>query len=116
MRSPESWLVFGPPISRPPVTWRIYPAACPHSATVAPLALHPERRTSGAAHDGLDHLLSRETRDQWSLGFEVSRLLGLEPARGMLTFYATFDLAFLLDLASRCGISADEERLSDLVQ
>jgi hypothetical protein len=86
------------------------------TGALAALVLHPERRTSGAAHDALDHLLSRETRDQWSLGFEVARLVGFERARGTLTFYATFDLAFLLDLASRSGVSADEPRLAELVE
>ena len=86
------------------------------TGALAALALHPERRTTGVAHDALDHLLARETRDQWTLGHEVARLLGFERARGMLTFYATFDLAFLLDLASRCGISPDEPRVADLVE
>jgi GNAT superfamily N-acetyltransferase len=85
------------------------------TGALAALALHPERRTSGFAHDALDHLLARETRDQWSLGHEVARLLGFERARGMLTFYATFDLAFLLDLASRCGVAPDEPRVIELV-
>jgi hypothetical protein len=85
------------------------------TGALAALALHPERRTSGFAHDALDHLLARETRDQWSLGHEVARLLGFERARGTLTFYATFDLAFLLDLASRSGVAPDEPRVADLV-
>ena len=85
------------------------------TGALAAIALHPERRTSGVAHDALDHLLARETRDQWSLGFEVARLLGFERPRGTLTFYATFDLAFLLDLASRSGIAADEPRVADLI-
>ncbi|HEY7069961.1 MAG TPA: hypothetical protein VH479_07610 [Acidimicrobiales bacterium] len=86
------------------------------TGALAALALHPERRTTGAAHDALDHLLARETRDQWSLGHEVARLLGFERARGVLTFYATFDLAFLLDLASRCGVAPDEPRVAELVE
>lgn len=85
------------------------------TGALAAFALHPERRTSGVAHDALDHLLARETRDQWSIGHEVARLVGFERARGTLTFYATFDLAFLLDLASRCGMSPDEPRLAELV-
>jgi len=85
------------------------------TGALAALALHPERRTSGFAHDALDHLLARETRDQWSLGHEVARLVGFERARGTLTFYATFDLAFLLDLASRCGVAPDEPRVTELV-
>jgi hypothetical protein len=34
---------------------------------------------------------------------------------GQVTFYVTHDLAFLLDLASRCGISPQDRRVHDLV-
>lgn len=85
------------------------------TGAVACLALHPERNRSDAARIGVDHLLARETRDESTLGWEVSRLVGLERAMGQVTFYATFDLAFLLDLASRCGVSADDRRVRDLV-
>ncbi|MBE1608511.1 hypothetical protein [Actinopolymorpha pittospori] len=84
------------------------------TGAVACLALHPQRNRSDAARVGVDHLLARETRDESTLGWEVARLVGLEPAMGQITFYATFDLAFLLDLASRCGISADDRRIRDL--
>ena len=85
------------------------------TGALAALVLHPERAMTSVARDAVDHLLARETRDQWSLGYEVARLLGYERASGTLTFYATFDLAFLLDIASRCGTSPDEPRVADLV-
>ena len=85
------------------------------TGAVACLALHPERRRSDAARIGVDHLLARETRDASTLGWEVSRLVGLERAMGQVTFYATFDLAFLLDLASRCGVSPQDRRVHELV-
>jgi hypothetical protein len=85
------------------------------TGAVASLALHPERRRSDAARIGIDHLLARETRDEATFGWEVSRLVGLERAMGRITFYATFDLAFLLDLASRCGVSPEDRRVRDLV-
>ena len=85
------------------------------TGAVACLALHPERRRSEAARIGVDHLLARETRDESTLGWEVSRLVGLERAMGRLTFYVTFDLAFVLDLASRCGVSAQDRRVRELV-
>lgn len=83
---------------------------CRSSTTgaVASLALHPERSRSEAARVGVDHLLARETREVSTLGWEVSRLVGLERAMGQVTFYVTHDLAFLLDLASRCGAPADD--------
>ena len=62
------------------------------TGAVACLALHPERRRSEAARIGVDHLLARETRDESTLGWEISRLVGLERAMGQITFYVTFDL------------------------
>jgi hypothetical protein len=85
------------------------------TGAVACLALHPERRRSNAARVGVDHLLARETREPATLGWEVSRLVGLERASGVITFYVTFDHAFLLDLASRCGVSSEDRRVRDLV-
>ena len=92
-------------------------AGCRSATTgsVACLALHPERRRSDTARIGVDHLLARETREESTLGWEVSRLVGLERAMGLVTFYATFDLVFLLDLASRCGVSHHDRRVRDLV-
>ena len=67
------------------------------------LAHHPERRRSPAAQRALDLLLGRETREKHTLGFEVARLIGLEPTRGFFTHYARFDLALVLDLCWRVG-------------
>ena len=46
---------------------------------------------------------------------EVSRLLGLDRPAGFFTFYARFDLAFVLELASRAGAGDDDPRIADLV-
>jgi hypothetical protein len=51
-------------------------------------------------------LLQRETRDEWALGTEVARLRGLDAPAGFFTFYARFDLAFVLELAGRAGAPA----------
>lgn len=90
---------------------------CRSSTTgaVASLAMHPKRSRSEAARIGVDHLLARETREVSTLGWEVSRLVGLERAMGQVTFYVTHDLAFLLDLASRCGVSPEDRQVRDLV-
>ena len=85
------------------------------TGAVACLSLHPGRARSEAARIGVDHLLARETRDPSTMGWEVSRLVGLERASGRFTFYVTFDLAFLLDLASRCGVSPEDRRVRELV-
>jgi len=84
-------------------------------AALACLSLHPGRRRSEATGRALDLLLQRETREEWTLGAEVARLAGVEPATGFITFYARYDLAFVLDIASRCGASAEDARIDSLV-
>ena len=79
------------------------------------LAYHPERRNSEEAQRALDLLISRETREQQSMGFEVARLVGAERARGFLTYYARFDMAQMLDLCWRVGASTEDSRVMELV-
>jgi hypothetical protein len=86
------------------------------TGALAALAFHPTRAPSEAAHAPLDLLLQRETRDEWSLGWEVARLTGIEPPAGFVTFYARFDLAFVLELAARCGAARDDPRVDELVE
>jgi len=78
------------------------------------LALHPTRRSDPAARRSLDLLLGRETREVHAVGFEVARIIGAEPTRGFLTYYARFDSALLLDLCWRIGASAADDRVADL--
>jgi hypothetical protein len=85
------------------------------TAALAALAFHPERAESDAARRPLDLLLQRETRDEWALGSEVARLTGTEAPSGFITFYARFDLAFVLELAGRCGAARDDPRVDDLI-
>lgn len=84
-------------------------------AALAALALHPDRRTSDAARRALDLLLQRETRDEWALGTEVARLTATDDVPGFVTSYARFDLAFVLELATRVGASTDDPRVADLL-
>lgn len=86
------------------------------TGAVACLALHPERSRSEAARTGVEHLLAQHIRRSALLGWEVSRLVGLERASGVFTFYITHDLAFVLYLASRCGLSLDDPRVRELVE
>ena len=79
------------------------------------LSLHPEYRRSPEAQRALDLLLGRETRERGTLGFEVARLIGVERARGFLTYYARFDLAQILDLCWRVGASVEDGRVSDIM-
>jgi hypothetical protein len=79
------------------------------------LSLHPKRRTGEAARRAMDHLLGRETRDAHAVGYEVARIAGAEILRGYITYFARFDLALILNLCAKTGISKDDERVSDLV-
>jgi hypothetical protein len=92
-------------------------AGCRANTTgaLACLALHPSRAKSDAARAALDLLLQRETRDEWALGSELARLVGVDTTGGFITFYARFDLAFLLELATRSGAAADDPRVADLI-
>lgn len=85
------------------------------TASLICLALHPTRRTGPAARRALDLLLSRETRERRNIGFEVARLVGIEPPSGYITFHAKFDLALLLDLCWRVGADRSDERVVDLI-
>jgi hypothetical protein len=84
------------------------------TAALMCLALHPERRLGEEARRALDHLLGRETRERHTLGFEVARLIGAEPARGFLTYHARFDPGAVLDLCWRIGATTEDPRVADL--
>ena len=79
------------------------------------LSLHPVRRGNDGTRRALDILLGRETRERTHLGFEVARLLGQENIGGVLTHYARFDLAQIMNISWRVGASATDERVEDLI-
>lgn len=79
------------------------------------LAMHPARRESTESRRALDLLLGRESMERHSMGFEVARIIGVERARGLFTYFARFDLALLIDLCWRVGASLEDERVSSLV-
>jgi len=79
------------------------------------LALHPKRRHSPEAARGLDLLLGRESRERRTLGFDVARTLGFEPARGFFTYYGVFDPVMILSLCSRIGASPEDERVARIL-
>jgi hypothetical protein len=85
------------------------------TAALVCLSLHPERRTNPTARRALDLLLGRETREKQNIGFEVARAIGIEPSRGWTTFFARFDLAFLLDLCWRMQASLEDARVREIV-
>jgi hypothetical protein len=90
---------------------------CRSNTTFALLALarHPHRRASEAARRGLDLLLAHETLQAHTLGFEVARAVGAEPAGGFFTYFARYDAALVLDLCWRIGASLEDARVADMV-
>jgi len=80
------------------------------------LALHPKRRKGPEARRALDLLLGRETRERHTLGFNVARMIGVEPSRGFITYYARFDLAQVIDLCWRLGASMEDQRIAEMVE
>jgi hypothetical protein len=85
------------------------------SFAVSALAHHPGRRHGQIARRGLDLLLVQETTSAASMGYEVARSIGLEPASGFFTYFARHDVAFVLDLCWRVGASLEDARVEDLV-
>lgn len=79
------------------------------------LAYHPHRRMSTYARKGLDLLLAQETYNEYSLGVEVARMIGVEKQSGFFTYFARNDPALLLDLCWRIGANLEDERVRDLI-
>jgi len=86
------------------------------TAVLTCLSLHSKRCKGLEARRALDLLLSRETRERQYLGFEVSRIIGVEPSNGFFTFFARFDLALILNLCWRVGVSLEDSRAANIVQ
>jgi hypothetical protein len=86
------------------------------TAAVSALALHPTHRTSDAARRGLDKLLAQEQRQAQTLGFEVARIVGVEPPRGGFTYFKRYDVGQMLDLSWRIGANLEDARVADNVK
>jgi hypothetical protein len=82
---------------------------------VSALAFHPDRCTSDPARRGLDLLLAHETLPAHTLGVEVARSIGAEQARGFLTYFARYDVGFMLDLCWRINASLEDGRVAEMV-
>jgi hypothetical protein len=82
---------------------------------VAALAFHPTRRSAPAARRGLDLLLAHESLQAHTLGYEVARTIGVEPAGGYFTHFARYDAGLILDLCRRIGASLEDKRVSSMV-
>ena len=86
------------------------------TAALAALALHPIRRVGQSAQRGMDLLLAHEPRPAGALGFEVARIIGVEPPRGAFTYFKRYDVAQILDLSWRIGASLEDPRVAETVQ
>jgi len=86
------------------------------TAAVSAFALHPARRIDPSARRGLDLLLAHEHRQAHTLGFEVARLIGVEPPRGAFTYFKRYDVAQIMDLSWRIGASLEDPRVAENVE
>ncbi|MBN2532789.1 MAG: terpene cyclase/mutase family protein [Spirochaetales bacterium] len=86
------------------------------TAVAAAFAYHPVLSRTSEAKRALDMILSTELREAGATGYEVARLTGAEQVKGLLTHYARYDCAFILDLCRRTGIDTDDERVSDIIR
>lgn len=86
------------------------------TAAISALALHPTRGTCQSAKRGLDLLLAHEHRPAQALGFEVARIVGIEPPRGGFTYFKRYDVAQILDLSWRIGANMDDPRVAENVR
>ncbi len=85
------------------------------TAALRCLSLHPELKNKSETKKGLDILLGRETKERNPLGFEVTRMIGMEKFSGYFTFHARFDVVSVLNLCWRIGASKNDDRVADLI-
>ncbi|HEY95127.1 MAG TPA: terpene cyclase/mutase family protein [Dehalococcoidia bacterium] len=86
------------------------------SFAVSALALHPQRSMSIECRRGLDLLLAQDTLQASNLGHEIAKIVGVEKDRGFFTYFARYDIAFVLDLCWRIGASLEDERVASMVK
>lgn len=89
---------------------------CNTTAALLSLSLHPRRRTSNVSQRALDLLLGRDTKELQNVGYNVARIIGVEPVSGWTTFYAKYDLAQMLDLSSKVGADKSDERVAEIIK
>jgi hypothetical protein len=85
------------------------------TAAVTCLSLHPVRRKNEDARKAMDHILGRETRERYNLGYDTARTIGAEPSTGFITYYAHFDVSYILKLLTRLEASTSDQRVKNLV-
>jgi len=86
------------------------------TAVLSCFAYHPKRSKSEEAKRALDLVLGTDLKLRTSLGFMISRMIGLEKAIGLITYMAKFDIAHILDICWKVGATQDDVRISDLIE
>jgi hypothetical protein len=86
------------------------------SFAVSALAFHPQRCMLEECRKGLDLLLAQDTLQASNLGHEVAKIVGVEKDRGFFTYFARYDIAFVLDLCWRIGASLEDDRVASMVE
>ena len=86
------------------------------SFAVSALAFHPQRSISEECRRGLDLLLAQDALQVSNLGHEVAKIVGVEKDRGFFTYFARYDIAFILDLCWKTGASLGDERVASMVE
>ena len=84
------------------------------TAVLMSLAYNQKLAQSDKAKSALDLLLARESQDLHNLGFNLARILGFEPIKGLFTFFAKFDPLLSLMLAKKIGADLNDERVVKL--
>ena len=86
------------------------------SFAVSALALHPQHCMAEETRRGLDLLLAQDSLRASNIGHEVAKIVGIEKDRGFFTYFARYDIAFILDLCRRIGASLEDERVAKMVE
>ena len=86
------------------------------SFAVSALALHPQHCMAEETRRGLDLLLAQDSLQASNIGHEVAKIVGIEKDRGFFTYFARYDIAFILDLCRRIGASLEDERVAKMVE
>jgi hypothetical protein len=77
---------------------------------------HPKRHQSKEAKRALDLILGTASKIRIDLGFMIARIIGLESSLGQITFMAKFDIAHILNLCWRVGVSIEDQRVYELIE
>lgn len=79
------------------------------------LANHPALRKDKRTFRALDILLGRQTMERHSMGLNIARCLGIEKSTGFFSYFAEHDIALILSIISKTGVSIQDSRVKGIV-